>query len=137
MQTAIKSVIAAIVLFAAGALALPSEPGSPESRAAHADRREDEGATLAVAVPRPAAPVVAREVLDPWIEPGTPHEFLRPYLSDHRLVAIHCDGRQVYEGVPMLVRNPDGSTRSVPTRIELEPAAVAPLHPSEASVVAR
>ncbi len=136
MKTAIKSVIAALVLFAAGALAWPGDQESQELRAANADP-SDAAATHAVVVPRLALPGVESAVLDPWVEPGTPHEFLRPYLPDHRLVAIHRDGRQVYEGVPMLVRNPDGSTRSVPTRIELEPAAVAPLHPSEASVVAR
>ena len=49
----------------------------------------------------------------PRIEPGTPEIYRRPYLSDYTPVAIYRDGRQVYEGLPMMVRQADGTVRPV------------------------
>jgi len=91
------------------------------------------------AVAEPVEQLEAAEQIVPatWIEAGTPLEYQRPYLQAFVPVAIHRDGRQVYEGVPMTVRGPDGSLRSVPTRVELEPAVAAPVHPSELGAAVR
>lgn len=142
MRPTIKSTIAGFALLALGTLAASDRTQSSAGAIDRAPVR-DVPAQDAVAprtselARRDASPAVPARAREPWIEPGTPAEYLRPYLRGSVPVAIHRDGRQVYDGVSMVVRDPDGSTRSVETRVELEPAAVAPLIPAEASASAR
>ncbi len=140
MKTTTKFAVVALFVIAAFAWAVRPGSAAPASDgAASHDAQINEAIAVRTSVAAPAveSAVVAARTSQPWIEAGTPAQFHRPYLREFTPVAIYRDGRQVYEGVSMTVRNPDGSTRSVPTRIELEPAPVAPLVPSETGATAR
>lgn len=57
------------------------------------------------------------------IEAGTPPEFLVPRVQGYTPVEIRKDGTQVYI-VPVLLKNPDGTTRVENGRLEASPAPV-------------
>lgn len=58
--------------------------------------------------------------IDTWIEPGTPAIYQQPYLSDYTPIAVYRNGRQVYDDVPTMVPQADGSIASLPTRIVVD-----------------
>lgn len=88
---------------------------------------------------KPAAAVIPAKEVDPpaskpsspalatKIEPGTPPEFLKPYLHGYTPAEIYKDGTQIYHDVPFYVRQPDGTMKRQSSMVKIQPTAPAPI----------
>lgn len=82
--------------------------------------------------PIDAPPVVVAPASRPTtiVAPGTPAQFLRPYLDGYTPSEIRVDGTQVYRDLPVAhVRQPDGSFVTQLATVEVKPGDVTPALP--------
>lgn len=92
-----------------------------------AKRTAAPAAAVSAAAPDPAESAPQSLLDTVLIEPGTPEQYLKPYMPEHKLAEIWRDGTQVYHEVPFQVRQPDGSMKIQTARIEIRPEDVAPV----------
>ena len=84
-------------------------------------------AALSAQLPQPVPAMQPVRPRKTWIAPGTPCEFQQPYLKDFTPSVIRKDGTQVYRGIPMKMRQPDGTMKECPVTVTVAPAATAPV----------
>jgi hypothetical protein len=98
---------------AAGPVGLPEKPAptnNPEPQIAPAP---EQGAAVETVKTRIAA--------------DTPAIYRTPYFPDRVPVEIRSDGTQIFEGIPVKVRQPDGTMKEIKTRMTIQPTKPVPV----------
>jgi hypothetical protein len=95
-------------------------PVVPQEKPAPTDNPEPQTA------PAPAQGVVV-ETVKTKIAPDTPAIYRTPYFPDRTPVEIRSDGTQIFEEIPVKVRQPDGTMKEVKTRMTIQPTKPVPV----------